>query len=106
MESIFSWKAPIMSSSLTQPRRGGVIFFCFFLNKLHLEHRNITLNMLCVDPTCSWRAPMSNCLTQPLRGGDAKTGLSGAPTGFSACLRTPYILVFIDLFLPISMFLM
>ena len=83
--------------------RGGVIFFCFFINKLHLEHKKYhTEYVIC----CSWRALISNCLTQPLRGGDAKTGLSMARTGFSAWLRTPYILVFIDLFLPISMFLM
>ena len=69
MESIFSWKAPIMSSSLTQPRRGGVEFFCFFMNKLHLEHKKYhTKYVIC----CSWRAPMPSCLTQPLRGGDAK----------------------------------
>ena len=64
MDSICSWRASIMSSCLTKPRRGGVIFSCFFINRLHLEHKKYhTEHVIC----CSWRAPKSSCLTQPLR---------------------------------------
>ena len=100
MDSICSWRASIMSSCLTQPLRdkGGVIFSCFSIQKDPTENDQLLFMM--ESPT------MTSCITEPLRSGDAKTGLSGAGTGFSAWLRTPYVVVFIDLFLPMSMFLM